>query len=123
MIASLLDEGLAVAAVDYVAAKTWHREFRRQAAGLFDGVDALVMPSTRTTAPATLATTGTPHFQAPWSLARLPVVSLPCGVAADGMPAAVQLVGRMDEEAQLLRMAAWCEQALEFDALPALWGS
>jgi aspartyl-tRNA(Asn)/glutamyl-tRNA(Gln) amidotransferase subunit A len=123
MIASLLDEGLAIQAVDYVAAKAWHREFRRQAAGLLDGVDALVMPSTHTTAPASLATTGTPHFQAPWSLARLPVASLPCGVAADGMPAAVQLVGRMDEEAQLLRMAAWCEQALEFDALPALWGS
>jgi aspartyl-tRNA(Asn)/glutamyl-tRNA(Gln) amidotransferase subunit A len=121
MIASLLDEGLAVTAVDYVAAKTWHREFRRQAAELLDDFDALVMPSTHTTAPATLATTGTPQFQAPWSLARLPVVSIPCGVAADGMPAGIQLVGRMDEEWNLLRMAAWCEQALGFDALPALW--
>ena len=94
MIASLLDEGLAIAAVDYVAAKAWHREFRRQAAELLDGFDALIMPSTHTTAPATLATTGTPHFQAPWSLARLPVVSIPCGVAADGMPTGIQLVGR-----------------------------
>ena len=123
MIASLLEEGLAVPAVDYVAAKAWHREFRRQAAGLLDGVDALVMPSTHATAPATLATTGTPHFQAPWSLARLPVVSIPCGVAADGMPTAVQLVGRMEDETKLLRMAAWCEQVLGFDALPALWGT
>jgi Asp-tRNA(Asn)/Glu-tRNA(Gln) amidotransferase A subunit family amidase len=122
MIASLLEEGLALPAVDYVAAKAWHREFRRQAAGLLDGVDALVMPSTHTTAPATLATTGTPHFQAPWSLARLPVVSIPCGVAADGMPAAVQLVGRTGDETRLLRMAAWCEPALGFEALPALWG-
>ncbi len=121
MIASLLDEGLATAAVDYVAANAWHREFRRQTAALLDGFDALLMPSTDTTAPATLATTGTPQFQAPWSLARLPVVSIPCGVAADGMPAGVQLVGRMDEEAKLLRVAAWCEQALGFDALPALW--
>ena len=94
MIASLLDEGLAIAAVDYVAAKAWHREFRRQAAELLDDFDALIMPSTHTTAPATLATTGTPQFQAPWSLARLPVVSIPCGVAADGMPTGVQLVGR-----------------------------
>ncbi len=121
MIASLLDEGLAVAAVDYVAAKAWHREFRRQAAGLLDGVDALVMPSTHTTAPATLATTGTPHFQAPWSLARLPVVSIPCGVAVDGMPAGHQLVGRRGDEAELLGIAAWCDEALGFDALPALW--
>jgi aspartyl-tRNA(Asn)/glutamyl-tRNA(Gln) amidotransferase subunit A len=122
MIASLLDEGLGIAAVDYVAAKAWHGEFRRRAAALLDGVDALIMPSTHTTAPATLATTGTPHFQAPWSLARLPVVSIPCGVAADGMPAAVQLIGRMDDEARLLRIAAWCERALGFEALPAQWG-
>ncbi len=120
MIASLLDEGLAVSAVDYVAAKAWHRKFRRQAAALLEGVDALIMPSTHTTAPATLETTGTPQFQAPWSLARLPVVSLPCGVAADGLPAAVQLVGRLDDEAQLLRIAAWCEQALGFEAVPPL---
>lgn len=120
-IAALLDEGLAVPAVDYVAVKAWHREFRRLAAGLLEGVDALVMPSTHTTAPATLATTGTPHFQAPWSLARLPVVSIPCGIAADGMPSAVQLIGRLHEDAKLLCTAAWCEQALAFDALPPLW--
>jgi len=121
MITSLLEEGLATAAVDYVAAKAWHREFQRQTAELLDDFDALIMPSTHTTAPATLATTGTPQFQAPWSLARLPVVSIPCGVAADGMPAGVQLAGRMDDEAKLLGVAAWCEQVLGFDALPALW--
>lgn len=119
-IASLLDEGLAVPAVDYVAAKAWHREFRRVAARLLEGVDALVMPSTHTTAPATLATTGTPHFQAPWSLAWLPVVSIPCGLADDGMPSAVQLIGRTSDEAKLLRMAAWCDRILAFDALPPL---
>ena len=27
----------------------------------------------------------------------------------------------MDDDAKLLRVAAWCEQALGFDALPALW--
>jgi aspartyl-tRNA(Asn)/glutamyl-tRNA(Gln) amidotransferase subunit A len=121
MITALLEEGLATAAVDYVAAKAWHREFRRQTAGLLGDFDALVMPSTHTTAPATLATTGTSQFQAPWSLARLPVVSIPCGLAADGMPAGVQLVGRTSGERKLLRMAAWCERALRFDALPALW--
>jgi aspartyl-tRNA(Asn)/glutamyl-tRNA(Gln) amidotransferase subunit A len=119
-IASLLDEGLAITAVDYLAAKAWHREFRRQAADLLDGVDALIMPSTHTTAPATLETTGTPHFQVPWSLARLPVVSIPCGIAADGMPAGIQLIGRADDEMKLLSVATWCEQILGFDALPAL---
>lgn len=121
-ITELLEEGLATSAVDYMAAKDWQQAFRRQAAALLDDVDALVMPSTHTTAPATLTTTGTPHFQAPWSLAGLPVVSVPCGLAADGMPTALQLVGRMDDDARLLRMAAWCEEILEFDAVPELWG-
>jgi aspartyl-tRNA(Asn)/glutamyl-tRNA(Gln) amidotransferase subunit A len=123
MITSLLDEGLAITALDYEAAKAWHQEFQRQMAHLLDGLDALVMPATHTTAPATLATTGTPHFQAPWSLARLPVVSIPCGLAANRMPTGIQLVGRRDDEPQLLRMAAWCEQTLDVDALPALWAS
>lgn len=121
MIATLLDEGLAISAVDYVAAKAWHREFRRVAARLLDGLDALLMPSTHTTAPPTLETTGTPHFQAPWSLARLPVVSLPCGLASDGLPVALQLIGPRGDESRLLSMAAWCEASLGFNALPPLW--
>ncbi len=123
MIAALLEEGLAIPAVDYVEAKAWHRDFRRAAARLLDGVDALVMPSTHTTAPPTLATTGTPHFQAPWSLARLPVVGLPCGLADDGLPVALQFIGCHGGESRLLSIAAWCEALLGFTALPTLWES
>ncbi len=123
MIAALLEEGLTISAVDYVEAKAWHRAFRREASRLLDGFDALVMPSTPTTAPPTLATTGTPHFQAPWSLARLPVVSFPCGLADDGLPVSLQLIGRTNDEARLLEIAAWCEAAVGFTALPPLWES
>jgi len=123
MIAALLAEGLAIPAVDYLAAKAWHRQFRRVAARLLEGLDALIMPSTPTTAPASLATTGTPHFQAPWSLARLPVVSLPCGLADDGLPVALQLIGRADDDFRLLSIAAWCEASWQFSALPPLWKS
>jgi aspartyl-tRNA(Asn)/glutamyl-tRNA(Gln) amidotransferase subunit A len=121
-ITELLEEGLATSAVDYMAAKDWQQQFRRQAAALLDDVDALVMPSTHTTAPATLTTTGTPHFQTPWSLAGLPVVSVPSGLAADGMPTSLQLIGRMGDGVRLLRMGAWCDAILEFDAVPELWG-
>ena len=120
MIAGLLDEGLGILGVDYAAALAWQREFRGRAAALLVGVDALVMPSTHTTAPATLDTTGTPRFQAPWSCAGLPVVSIPCGVADDGMPAAIQVIGRHDGEAELLRVAAWCERQIGFRSRPPL---
>ncbi|MFH1918757.1 MAG: amidase [Planctomycetota bacterium] len=123
-IAGILEEGLGTSGVDYAEALTHQRAFRRQMAAVFDAAespDALVMPATDTTAPASLATTGDPKFQAPWSYAGLPVVSIPCGVASDGMPAAVQLVGRKGGEAALLRVAQWCEERLDFREFPPLW--
>ena len=131
LITALLDEGLGVSAVDYAAALAHQRRFRRRVDTLFASraadqrsasvpVDALVMPSTETTAPATLRTTGSPKFQAPWSYAGVPVVSIPCGLAGDGMPAGLQLVGRRAEDAALLATARWCEQRLAFAELPPL---
>ena len=118
MIASLLDEGLKISGVDYAAGLSHQRAFRRRAGSMLEGVDALIMPATDTTAPATLETTGNNRFQAPWSYAGLPVVSIPSGLASDGMPAAVQLVGRADREAELLQVARWCEQCLAFNQVP-----
>ena len=87
---------------------------------LLENVDALIVPSTDTTAPATLTTTGTLKFQAPWSYTGVPVVSIPCGLAPDRMPAAVQLVGRYHQEASLFHVAQWCEHVLAFNDLPPL---
>ncbi len=120
MITGLLDEGLATLAVDYAAALAHQRELRHRVGPLFEHVDALIMPATDTTAPATLKTTGDKKFQAPWSYAGVPVVSIPCGLASDRMPAAVQLVGPHHAEQRILAIARWCQQHLAFDALPAL---
>jgi aspartyl-tRNA(Asn)/glutamyl-tRNA(Gln) amidotransferase subunit A len=120
MIASLLDRGLGMPAVEYAAALEQLRQFRLRIPDLFDGLDALVMPATDTTAPATLATTGNKKFQCPWSCAGVPVVSLPCGLASDGMPVALQLVAPYHHDERLLRVARWCEQRLEFRAQPPL---
>lgn len=120
MITELLDEGLKTLAVDYADALDWQRGFARHVDRMFGDFDILVCPSTDTTAPATLSTTGTPKFQAPWSCSGVPVVSIPCGLAADGMPAAIQLVGRRGRDAMLLEAAEWCERCLGFDAKPPL---
>ena len=124
VISAMLDEGLATSAVDYADALAHQRQFRRSVAARFDAAkppDALVMPATDTTAPG-LATTGDSKFQAPWSHAGVPVVSIPCALAADGMPAAIQLVGRHGDDVALLRVAQWCEQRLDFRGVPALLG-
>ena len=123
MITALLDEGLTISAVDYAAALACQRRFRRRVSRLLEDIDALIMPATDTTAPARLDTTGTPKFQAPWSCAGLPAVSIPCGLASDGMPAALQLVAGAHCESSLLEAARWCERSLAFDDLPPLLGN
>ena len=42
----------------------------------------------------------------------MPTVSIPIGLSPDGLPLALQLVGRSGEEARLLEAAAWCEEVL-----------
>jgi amidase len=49
-------------------------------------------------------------FAAPWNLAGWPAMAVPTGIGADGMPRAVQLVGRPGSEATLLGLAAQLEQ-------------
>lgn len=122
MIAGLLDQGLATSAVDYAEALSHLHEYRRRAPTMIEGFDALIMPATDTTAPSR-DTTGPKRFQAPWSCSGLPVVSLPCGVADDGMPVALQLVGRRHEDTRLLEIAAWCEARFRFSAKPLRSGS
>jgi aspartyl-tRNA(Asn)/glutamyl-tRNA(Gln) amidotransferase subunit A len=120
MITELLDEGLTIAGVDYADMLDAQRRFAREVDALFERADVLLCPSTDTTAPATLTTTGLPKFQAPWSCSGVPVVSIPCGLADDNMPAAIQLVGRRLSEPMLLQVAEWCEQQLGFQCNPPL---
>lgn len=47
----------------------------------------------------------------PFNLTGHPAISLPCGIHSDGLPVAIQLVGRRNDDARLLRIAALFEQA------------
>jgi len=86
---------------------------------LLNEVDGLLTPATPTTAPATLTTTGDPVFNLPWSYCGAPTVSIPCGTADDGMPVALQIVGRRHGDPHLLAVAQWCEQRLAETVEPA----
>lgn len=119
MITGLLDQGLATSSDEFAEAMGYLREYRRLAPAMLHDFDALIMPATDTTAPG-LETTGSKRFQAPWSCSGLPVVSLPCGVADDGMPVAVQLVGRHHDDERLLQIAEWCEGQFGFEGRPRL---
>jgi aspartyl-tRNA(Asn)/glutamyl-tRNA(Gln) amidotransferase subunit A len=47
----------------------------------------------------------------PFNLTGHPAITLPCGFHSDGLPMAIQLVGRRGEDARLLRIAALFEEA------------
>jgi aspartyl-tRNA(Asn)/glutamyl-tRNA(Gln) amidotransferase subunit A len=119
-IRSLIDEGLATTAIDYAAALASQRalkqQYREMQASL--AADVFVLPATSTTAPGR-DSTGDPKFNSPWSYSGLPVVNVPCGLAPNGLPCGLQLVGLADEF-PLLDVAVWCEHRLGFSATPKL---
>jgi hypothetical protein len=49
----------------------------------------------------------------------VPTVSVPTGLAADGLPLGTQLIGTPFEETRLLAAARWAEAAIGFTAAPA----
>lgn len=54
---------------------------------------------------------GAGHFTMLWNITGQPAISLPLHQSAAGLPIGVQFVGRMNDEATLLRLAAQLEQA------------
>ena len=74
------------------------------------GVDLLACPAAAGAAPEGLEVTGDPALQLPWSYAGLPVISIPWGVAANGLPLGLQLVARFNDDERLLEWAAQLER-------------
>ncbi len=70
-----------------------------------------ITPATLGTAPDP-SSTGDPAFNSPWSFTGLPTVSFPIGLAPDGLPVAIQLIGWKFRDEHLLDAAEWCEQAI-----------
>jgi amidase len=102
-------------------AKEVHRAERINA--LFDEHDVLMTPVTAAPPPLAVHVTGrgalrtffgsTPYvcYTAVWNLTGQPAASVPAGFGGDGLPTAVQLVGRPDDEATVLALAAQIEAA------------
>jgi len=78
------------------------------------GLSALLAPAAVGSAPPGLENTGDNVMNVPWTHAGLPSMSLPSGMAAQGLPMGLQVIGRwMDDEALL----GWGEQIEGFISL------
>jgi amidase len=100
---------------------------------VFDRVDVLLTPTLAHRPPeigvldglgtvrATLVSMPMVAYTALWNVTGNPAASVPAGLAPDGLPLAVQLVGRPNAETTLLSLAAQLEQARPWaDARPPL---
>ncbi|HWJ50648.1 MAG TPA: amidase family protein, partial [Solirubrobacteraceae bacterium] len=88
---------------------------------VFDDHDVLITPATATPPPPigrlqgrgalwTLnAVAGMVPYNGVWNVTGQPAASVPAGFGADGLPRAVQLVGRPSDEATLLSLAGQLE--------------
>ncbi|MEE2752909.1 MAG: amidase [Candidatus Latescibacterota bacterium] len=116
----MIEEGLLLPAAAYVEAKKHQSIFSRDIQCAFKDVDIIVTPAAPAPAPYGLQSTGDPLFNSPWSYSGLPTVVLPVGLSSNGLPIAIQLIGRAWDEATLLGIAKWCESVIDFSDEPAL---
>ena len=112
---SRLECGALIPAAAYVQAQRLRGRFRRDMEAALRRYDAVLTPATPTPAPRGLSTTGDPMFQSPWTVAGLPVVTLPTGLSSEGLPLAVQIVGKPFDDERLLAVAGWAERVLSAD--------
>jgi Asp-tRNA(Asn)/Glu-tRNA(Gln) amidotransferase A subunit family amidase len=109
----LLTPGRALPLSAYVEAIETAESFRGNLDDLFGELDVLLAPSAVGEAPAGLGSTGDARFNAIWTLAWTPCVTLPAGTGRKGLPLGIQLIGPRFRDEALLDAAAWVEARLD----------
>ncbi|MBX9591161.1 MAG: amidase [Hyphomonadaceae bacterium] len=102
-ITALIREGLAIQPAQYLDERTEIDGMRQR---LFAALkaDVFLWPATPSTAPEGLAWTGDPKYISPWTALGGPIVSLPAGLAANGLPLGCILTSHPGTDA---RMRTW----------------
>ena len=110
--------GQFVLATQYVNAQRVRQVIRAGVDAVLTGVDALLLPTTPIPAPRVEEREATvdgitqdvrawlTRCTRPFNLTGHPALSMPCGLTRGGLPIGLQLVGRMFDEATLLRLGA-----------------
>jgi Asp-tRNA(Asn)/Glu-tRNA(Gln) amidotransferase A subunit family amidase len=75
-------------------------------------LDLWISPAAVGPAPKGLDSTGDPVMSLPWTQAFKPVVSVPAGRGADGLPMGLQVAAVMGDDEELLYWAADMERLL-----------
>jgi amidase len=128
-LAALIRLGQRTTGEEYAQLEGIRRQFAMQLDGVLDHVDAVIMPSMPGLPPALESMDERQSsqrgvgaemitFTAPFDYSGHPTISLPAGLANNGLPKSIQLVGERLGEAGLIRMGAAFEEALGLDQRP-----
>lgn len=111
-----LDEARRVTAVDYLAAQRFRGEFAQRMAHHFQDFDALILPTSKVTAPSLEESDRYIMILSenciPWSFIGFPALSVPCGSTSSGLPVGAQLVGAPFGDGAILALASAIESSL-----------
>jgi len=118
--------GAAVTAVDYINALRARRDLTDAVNAALGRYDALLTasalaPAPRFDAPVDSLASASPMQTIPFNVTGHPAMSVPVGLAPNGLPLSVQIVGRPFDEAMVFRIARAVEQVTGWEdvALPA----
>ncbi|MBF6560883.1 MAG: Asp-tRNA(Asn)/Glu-tRNA(Gln) amidotransferase subunit GatA [Candidatus Binataceae bacterium] len=115
-----LEAGMLTPAIYYVRAQRARAALLAEAMGALEKFTVLAAPAAAITAPrigpngrAPLGQGGAPvdlltavlRFTAPFNVTGQPALAIPTGIAADGLPVSIQIVGKPFDEATVLRVA------------------
>ncbi len=120
-----LETGFALPAVAHVRAQRYRRHLGRRLRVALADADVLVSPTVPWTAGAQNPPLDDPagaaemRYIGPYNLTGLPALTLPCGLADDGLPVGLQLAAGPHDDERLLGIGAALESLFEIGA-PAL---
>lgn len=119
VLSALLDLGLRATGMQYAELERAREHYRRALDGVFQDVDALIVPAMPFGVPELARMEAAPvkgsaepvTFTAPFDYSGHPSVTMPAGLDADGLPRSFQLIGPWLGEGLILRLAAAFEAA------------
>lgn len=122
-----LEAGRAFTSTEYILARRTQTLTKRRMENFFQAHDLLLLPSTPITAPpiegndAVEQAKRLTRFTAPFNLAGLPALSVPCGFDRSGLPIGLQLVSGAWKDSVVLQAGLAYEKAADWNkAIPSL---
>ena len=108
-----LAEGRAIPEDRYLSERAELDGIRRKFFATFADADAFLWPAAPGPAPVGIASTGEPKYIAPWTALGGPIVTMPAGIASNGLPLGCILAGRPGRDRTLGALARRLEAALQ----------